>query len=175
MSQQQIAENLERAFSQKGFAEPSVAELKALSGVSMRTLYKYFPSKESMVVGALDYRHQRYLALLEQCAQHSGLDATLAAFDVLGNWMKEHAPKGCLSVNALAAFPDNADINSTVEKYKQQVIDSLTKLSGRDDLSHALFVLHEGTTTAYPILGESAITAAKVAITTLFTTKSTSY
>lgn len=58
MSQQQIAENLERAFSQKGFAEPSVAELKALSGVSMRTLYKYFPSKESMVVGALDYRHQ---------------------------------------------------------------------------------------------------------------------
>lgn len=174
MSQQQIAENLELAFAQKGFAEPSVAELKTLSGVSMRTLYKYFPSKESMVVGALNHRHQRYIALLEECAQQSGLDATLSAFDVLGTWMKEHAPKGCLSVNALAAFPDNADINSTVEKHKQQVIDSLAKLSGRDDLSHALFVLHEGTTTAYPILGESAITAAKVAITALFSTHSTS-
>lgn len=174
MSQQQIAENLELAFAQKGFAEPSVAELKTLSGVSMRTLYKYFPSKESMVVGALNHRHQRYIALLEECAQQSGLDATLSAFDVLGGWMKEHAPKGCLSVNALAAFPDNVEINSTVEQHKQQVIESLAKLSGHEDLSDALFILHEGTTTAYPILGESAITVAKVAITALFSTHSTS-
>ncbi|EDL55185.1 hypothetical protein VSAK1_19674 [Vibrio mediterranei AK1] len=169
MPQQQIAENLERAFAQKGFAEPSVAELKALSGVSMRTLYKYFPSKESMVVGALDYRHQRYLSLLESCHSAPGLAATLSAFDTLSHWMRQNAPKGCLSANALAAFPDNAEIHSAVETYKHAVIQQLAQISGREDLSQALYVLHEGITAAYPILGEAAVSAAKTAVNALFT------
>ncbi|MEF1262780.1 TetR/AcrR family transcriptional regulator, partial [Vibrio harveyi] len=40
MLKEQIAANLEQAFSELGFAEPSVAQLKAACGVSLRTLYK---------------------------------------------------------------------------------------------------------------------------------------
>ena len=64
MLREQIAASLEVAFSQQGFAEPSVAQLKTACGVSLRTLYKHFPSKEAMIVGALEYRHQRYLDFL---------------------------------------------------------------------------------------------------------------
>lgn len=63
-TKKQIASRLEQAFNTRGFAEPSVADLKEAAGVSLRTLYRYFPSKDAMVNWALDYRHARYLAFL---------------------------------------------------------------------------------------------------------------
>ncbi|SNX49546.1 hypothetical protein VTH8203_03194 [Vibrio thalassae] len=123
-----------------------------------------------MVVGALNYRHQRYLLLLESCHDEPGLTATLSAFDTLSHWMKQHAPKGCLSANALAAFPDNTEIHFAVETYKHKVIQHLAQISGREDLSQALYVLHEGITAAYPFLGEAAVSAAKDSVSALFTT-----
>ena len=50
MLKQDIAAALEAAFSQHGFTEPSVATLQKLSGVSLRTLYKHYPSKQSMII-----------------------------------------------------------------------------------------------------------------------------
>ena len=61
---EKIAASLEKAFSQYGFAEPSVPQLKNACEVSLRTLYKYYPSKEAMIVAALEHRHQRYLSFL---------------------------------------------------------------------------------------------------------------
>ncbi|WP_280322004.1 TetR/AcrR family transcriptional regulator [Sulfitobacter faviae] len=38
-----IAAGLERAFATRGFADPSVEDLRDAAGVSLRTLYKYTP------------------------------------------------------------------------------------------------------------------------------------
>ena len=57
-----ISAGLERAFANRGFAEPSVEDLRDAAGVSLRTLYKYTPSRAEMVLAALENRHQRYLA-----------------------------------------------------------------------------------------------------------------
>lgn len=70
MDKDQIAARLEALFSQQGFATPSVPEIKKASGVSMRTLYRHFPSKKAMVIGALNHRHARYLAFLATDARH---------------------------------------------------------------------------------------------------------
>ncbi|WP_367180608.1 TetR family transcriptional regulator [uncultured Ruegeria sp.] len=43
-----------------GFAGPGVEALRAGADVSLRTLYKYFPSREAMVVGALRHRDRVY-------------------------------------------------------------------------------------------------------------------
>ena len=64
MLKEEIAASLELAFSHYGFAEPSVAKLKTACNVSLRTLYKHYPSKEAMIVAALQHRHQRYLTFL---------------------------------------------------------------------------------------------------------------
>ena len=45
-----IAEGLECAFASRGFAEPSVDDLRDSAGVSLRTLYKYMPSRGDMVI-----------------------------------------------------------------------------------------------------------------------------
>ncbi|WP_409439037.1 TetR/AcrR family transcriptional regulator [Psychromonas sp. GE-S-Ul-11] len=161
MLKQQIAARLETAFSQHGFAKPSVAQLKNECEVSLRTLYKYFPSKETMIVAALEYRHQRYLAFLLENAPEPGTQCAVHIFKQLELWMHEYAPHGCLSMNAIAAFPDNSLVTAAVQQHKQDVRIFLGKQSLREESSMALFLLHEGVSSAWPLLGKSAVSAAQ--------------
>ncbi|WP_144208264.1 TetR/AcrR family transcriptional regulator [Shewanella donghaensis] len=167
MFKEQIAASLEEAFSLYGFAEPSVSKLRTACNVSLRTLYKHYPSKEVMIVAALQYRHQRYLSFLLYDAPSCGAAAVLYIFDRLEQWMKEYAPHGCLSMNAIAAFPDNAFIGSAVKQHKIEVEQFLGQQSQRDDLSTALFLLHEGVSSAWPILGHQAVMSARQTLLTL--------
>ena len=59
-----IAAGLKRAFAARGFAEPSVEDLRGAAGVSLRMLCKYVPSRANMVLAALEHRHGRYLSHL---------------------------------------------------------------------------------------------------------------
>lgn len=167
MLKQQIAANLEQTFSELGFAEPSVAQLKDASGVSLRTLYKHYPSKEDMIVAALEHRHQRYLDYLLDGSPESGQAAITHAFNRLGLWMASYAPNGCMSVNAIAAFPEHELIGLVVKNHKENVRQFLGKHSSRQDLATELFLLHEGVSSAWPVLGGDAITSAQHAISTL--------
>ncbi|MGF1712860.1 TetR/AcrR family transcriptional regulator [Vibrio kagoshimensis] len=161
MLKEQLAASLEEAFSRCGFAEPSVAQLKTACNVSLRTLYKYYPSKEAMIVGALEFRHQRYLKFLREDAPKKPEDATLFIFEQLEVWMKEFAPHGCLSMNAIAAFPDNELMNRVVKEHKKEVQQLLGELSQRPDLSVELFLLHEGVSSAWSLVGKTAVISAK--------------
>ena len=104
-AQEHIAARLEEVFWSRGFAEPSVPELRAGAGVSMRTLYRHFPSREAMVLGALEYRHRRYLSYVREGVTSPGLEAAVQLFDKLGGWMRMTAGKECLFRQALAATP----------------------------------------------------------------------
>ena len=167
MLREQIAASLEVASSQQGFAEPSVAQLKTACNVSLRTLYKHFPSKEAMIVGALEHRHNRYLNFLLENVPAGDLESMLDIFNKLQQWMEEHAPHGCMSMNAMAAFPDNEIINQAVTEHKREVKTLLGKQSQRDDLASELFLLHEGVSSAWPVLGEEAVTSAQNMVTKL--------
>lgn len=164
MLKEQIAANLEKAFSEFGFAEPSVAQLKVSCGVSLRTLYKHYPSKEEMIVGALQHRHQRYLKFLLVNSPEPGLSSVQHIFKMLGRWMEEYAPNGCMFINALAAFPENDFISQTVKNHKKNVRDFLGKQSLHEDLATQLFLLHEGVSSAWPVIGDEAIYSAQQTI-----------
>ena len=161
MLSQQIAASLEQAFSKSGFAEPSVAQLRTACNVSLRTLYKHYPSKEAMIVAALEYRHQRYLAFLLNNSPAAGVESVLHIFNKLEQWMQQYAPHGCLSLNAIAAFPDNLLIKKAVTEHKHKVRQFLGQQSQREDLSTTIFLLHEGLSSAWPVLGKRAVTATK--------------
>ncbi|WP_192035773.1 TetR/AcrR family transcriptional regulator [Halomonas sp. YLGW01] len=163
MDRDQIAARLEELFSQQGFATPSVPEIQKASGVSMRTLYRHFPSREAMVIGALDHRHARYLDFLASDTPPPGTDAITELFHRLAQWMASNAPHGCLSMSAFAAFPNNAQVNASVKQHKHDMRRLLATLSGREDLAGELFLLHEGASTAWPTLGEEAIRTAQTA------------
>ncbi|WP_244327933.1 TetR/AcrR family transcriptional regulator [Roseibium sp. RKSG952] len=147
-------------FNSRGFAEPSVPDLKAGAGVSLRTLYRYFPSREDMVIGALDYRHQRYLASLAEDMPKPGIEAAFHVVRQLGVWMSEHSPKGCLFFQAMSAHPESTQITSTVMRHKAEILDFLTEVCGDPQRGQQLFVIHEGITAAWSAQGESALTSA---------------
>jgi len=157
---EQIASKLEQAFNSRGFAEPSVAELQKAAGTTLRTLYRYFPSKEAMVIGALDYRHDRYFSFLAKNEPPPGKDSIIHLFGRLADWMTVHAPNGCLYLNALTAFPGNSDVRDATVQYKSELIQVMAERSGYEDLAGELFLLHEGASAAWPIVGMPAIQSA---------------
>lgn len=158
---QQIAADLERVFSEHGFAEPSVSQIKDACHVSLRTLYKHYPSKELMIIAALDHRHGRYMNYLTEGVVAPGKESVRVMFDNLGRWMQEFAPNGCLSLNALAAFPDNDDIRQAVALYKHDVSRILGERSGRNDLALDLFLLHESASATWSLLGRKGLLRAQ--------------
>ena len=157
----EIAAKLEQAFSHYGFAEPSVSKLQTFCGVSLRTLYKYYPSKDEMIVAALEHRHQRYMALLTKDGSVSGLDAVLRTAQTLEEWMTNDAPHGCMSTLAVASFPDNETISKVVTEHKLAVRDLLAELAQDGEKGDQLYLIHEGISTTWPVLGAQSINIAK--------------
>lgn len=167
-TQNEIAAGLEQVFWSRGFADPSVPDLRAGVGVSMRTLYRYFPSREAMILGALEYRHQRYLAYVQEGAGTPGLAAAEQLFDKLGGWMRATQGKECFFRQALAANPDSASIKATVARHKGELLTFFGFLSGRDQFATTLYMLHEGVTACYGEMGETAVEDAKRQVRLMF-------
>jgi AcrR family transcriptional regulator len=156
-----IASRLEACFVRCGFSEPGVDALREASGVSLRTLYKYFPSREAMVVGALDHRHDRYLSFIEDGAPANGPASIKHLFRRIEDWMAGECGTGCLFLNALAAHPSSGDIRRAVERQKNGTRSLFGRRAGRPELADELFLLHEGATAAWPVLGSKAIRTAQ--------------
>lgn len=116
-TRQRIATELERAFAEAGFAEQGVEALRAEADVSLRTLYKYFPSREAMIVGALEYRDRTYFEWLAG-GPETGVDHVLHPLVRLGDWLSEVANTGCLFLTALSEYPDSAPIAAVVTEHK---------------------------------------------------------
>lgn len=156
-----MAASLEQAFSERGFAEIGVDGLREATQVSLRTLYKYFPSREAMILAALEHRHSRYLThLLDELPSSDG-EALDEMFDRVGTWMAENHPRGCLFQAAVTAYPDNRLIRSILERHKHEVCEGMARATDLSLSSHQLLFLHEGLTQSWPLVGAEAVTVAK--------------
>lgn len=174
-TRQRIAGKLERSFSSLGFAEQGVEALRAGADVSLRTLYKHFPSREAMIIGALEHRDMAYFDWLAG-GPEAGAAHVLHPLVRLGDWLGEVANTGCLFLNAWAEYPDSAAIAAVVRVHKARLADEFRlrlerAAPGRDTghLAETLFLLHEGMTQAARLQGreiayEAAMHAARAAL-----------
>lgn len=163
---QKIARNLDRQFAEMGFATQGVDALRAGADVSLRTLYKYFPSREAMVIGALDYRDAVYLDWIAG-GPENGAGHVLHPIVRLGDWLGQVANTGCLFLNALAAYPDSKTIQGIVNDHKARLrLEFRNRLvqaaphCDADTLADALFLLHEGLTEVARVQGVQRATDA---------------
>ncbi|MFJ6515388.1 TetR/AcrR family transcriptional regulator [Streptomyces sp. NPDC091406] len=152
----------ERLFYDRGIHAVGVDLIAAEAGVTKKTLYDRFGSKEQIVVEYLADRDERWRALL---AEH--LDAAppgprariLAVFDASRAWMGDNGSKGCSMVNAHAEISDPAHpAHSVITGQKRWMLDLFTRLAGEiegvgpegaDRLGRALMLLHEGALVAH--------------------------
>lgn len=159
--QEKIAAGLEEAFARNGFAQTGVDALRDATRVSLRTLYKYCPSREAMILTALERRHRRYLETVFDDLPEAPEAALLAAFDRVGGWMRENAPNGCLFHAAVAAQPESAALRAMLARHKRDCADRFAAAAGLPDRTSELILLHEGLTQCWPLLGDQAVASAR--------------
>lgn len=158
---EKIAAGLERAFASHGFAEPNVDTLREAAGVSLRTLYKYTPSRADMVKAALEHRHQRYMARVMDGLPDDPGEARALLMDRIDAWMQTEAAHGCLFHAAVAADPCNASLRDLLERHKKDVAERAATAAGLAGQEVAMLVILEGLTQSWPLHGDQAVAAAK--------------
>lgn len=156
-----IAAGLERAFVRDGFAKPNIETLRDAAGVSLRTLYRYAPSREEMVLMALEHRHQRYIARAFAGLPEDPVQALGTLFDRIAEWMAEEAAHGCLFHAAVAATPNDARLQAVLARHKTEVAHRVAKAARLPGRTAELALIVEGLMQGWPLLRGDAVVAAR--------------
>ncbi|MFI6374643.1 TetR/AcrR family transcriptional regulator [Streptomyces sp. NPDC050546] len=148
-----------RLFYERGIHAVGVDLIAAEAGVTKKTLYDRFGSKEQIVVEYLADRDERWRAFLGERLDTAGpdpLERVLAVFDASRAWARDSSPKGCSMVNAHAEISDPAHpAHPIITGQKQWMLALFTGLAADiapDEparLARALMLLHEGALVAH--------------------------
>jgi AcrR family transcriptional regulator len=150
----QIVETAFKLFKENGFYATGVDLIIKTANVSKRTLYKYFSTKNELIVAVLEHYHETYKEHLHALLDDEEMDSRdkiSAIFEDAKRWFGNISFHGCLAVNAMGEFSgkDQAIENSCI-CFKRWEIDLLLTLAkdidekNPDQLAHKLFVLLEG-------------------------------
>jgi AcrR family transcriptional regulator len=78
-TREELLQAARELFAQRGYDKVTVAEIAAGAGVSVKTLFQHFRSKEDLLLAELDQTHERLLnALRERETGESPVDALVA-------------------------------------------------------------------------------------------------
>ncbi|SCG72402.1 transcriptional regulator, TetR family [Micromonospora humi] len=141
----QVASEL---FYRRGIHAVGVDTIAAESGLTKRTLYDRFGSKEKLVTVYLQARHEAWWARLEQRIAEARAPRVLAVFDAyLGDPLA--TDRGCAFLNAAGELPVGHPAHRVVRAHKQAVRRRLAELlqgevDDPDATADHLFLLLEG-------------------------------
>ncbi|QSB15403.1 TetR/AcrR family transcriptional regulator [Natronosporangium hydrolyticum] len=138
-------------FYAKGIHAVGVDTIAATAGVTKKTLYDRFGSKDELVAAYLRARDERWRRWLTDATGHGRpAERLLASFDALDQWLREESPRGCSFLNALAELPDPAHpARAVITGQKRWLRDHLQQLAAPAfpqprRLAERLLLLHEG-------------------------------
>ena len=165
-----------------GITGTGVDAIAARAGVTKRTLYQHFGSKDRLVSEALSVRNQRALLNLETNArrrsEETGEPAILALFDVIENALRTKTKAGCAFINASLEInrPGHPVREAALAhlRAREELVRQLLTEAGVDDadLAAQLTLLVDG---AYAVGGSrrnpAAARQAKAAAAALLTTR----
>ncbi|MFD7713728.1 TetR/AcrR family transcriptional regulator [Streptomyces sp. NPDC059786] len=157
-----------RLFYERGIHAVGVDLIAAEAGVTKKTLYDRFGSKDRIVVEYLADRDERWRAFLAgrlHAAPATPRDRILAVFDASRAWARENSSKGCGMVNAHAEISDPAHpAYPLITGQKAWMLALFTDLArdieppaaaedgarrGHTELGRSLMLLHEGALVAH--------------------------
>ncbi|RZT87820.1 TetR family transcriptional regulator [Pseudonocardia sediminis] len=143
-------------FYESGINPVGVASIAETAGVTKKTLYDCFGSKDALVVQYLRSRHRRWWEHLEQRLAETREPRPLALFDAYFDHPELDSSRGCAFLNAAAELAADHPALAIVREHKRAVRGRLGELVGEacpgaatgeaDDLSETLFLLMEGAT-----------------------------
>lgn len=148
-------------FYRQGFHASGVEQLSQVAGVTKKTLYRHFPSKEHLVEAALRLRDAQFMAKM-QAAMEPATDAQrpLAYIDFIAAWAHESDFHGCAFINAAAEYADAGEPPHVLARqHKEQVLAYLEEVCSRAGFrqpvaaGRQLFLIGEGLIVACQVGG----------------------
>ncbi|MEV5881247.1 TetR/AcrR family transcriptional regulator [Streptomyces sp. NPDC052020] len=148
-----ILEAASRLFYEEGIRAIGVEVIAEEAGVTKKTLYDRFGSKDELIVAYLRARDGLWRTTLTQHVNDHGGPAEeklLATFDALRDWLRERNPRGCAFINASVELPEDHPGQEVAFQQKAWLLAYLEQLAaeaGASDpaeLAGRLLILHEG-------------------------------
>jgi AcrR family transcriptional regulator len=142
-------------FYEHGFHAIGLDRILSEVGVTKTTFYNHFESRDDLIIAVLQERDtletQRMLEGIQERAAGDPRAQLLAIFDLLEEWFCESSFKGCMFINAAAAFPDcNDPIHRIASAHSQHLFEVVHRLAieaGADhpeELAHKIMVVLAG-------------------------------
>jgi AcrR family transcriptional regulator len=152
-------------FYREGYRAVGVDAVVAASGVAKTTLYRWFATKDDLVLAVLDSRNDEFWAQWEHAAEkYMGRprEELLAQLKWIARYIGSEDSRGCTFLNAAAEFPDPAHpVRDRVARNKQTLrrrLLSLCMARGVDDaalLADQLVLMIDGAFAGSEALGKN--------------------
>ncbi|WP_432105872.1 TetR/AcrR family transcriptional regulator [Streptomyces sp. bgisy091] len=149
----------EELFYARGITAVGVDLIAEHSGVTKRTLYNQFGSKDHLVAVYLAERDRRWRSLVRATvdAAATPAEAVTAPFEALRTWSRTNL-RGCAFINALAELPDPSHpahrIAANQKLWLLSLFEELAAAAGCPQpttLATQLLTLHEGAVSTRPL------------------------
>jgi len=134
-------------FYAQGFHGTGIDSILARSGVAKMTLYKYFPSKEDLILGVLARRDAEFITWLKgslDLISGNPQDKVSGLFDAYESWFRSPQFHGCLFLNACAEYPDATHpIHQAAASHKRRLYELVLALIGEGGAPHPVLLAQE--------------------------------
>ncbi|MFE3516354.1 TetR/AcrR family transcriptional regulator [Streptomyces sp. NPDC059166] len=149
----------EELFHARGITAVGVDLIAEHSGVTKRTLYNQFGSKDHLVAVYLAERDRRWRSHVRAAADAAGTpaEAVTAPFEALRTWCATSS-RGCAFINALAELPDPSHPGHRIAVHqKLWLLNLFEELAAAAGCAHPatlatqLLTLHEGAVATMPL------------------------
>lgn len=151
----EIVRHAYRIFYEHGFHATGVDRLFEDTGISKRTVYKYFRSKEALISAAVDYYNQKTFQAMGEEIEKRGKtprDKILAIFDIRREILENGDFTGCFAINAKLEYEGkNKEIEAACANFAkgvENVLEQLCAAAGVKNpqpLARQLMILVQGT------------------------------
>lgn len=139
-------------FYEHGFHATGVDQLSASAGVTKRTLYRHFPSKEALIEAVLQTRDEQFVGRMRAFIEVYPVEIRPCAYlDFLAAWGQESDFHGCMFINAAAEYAaTSATPHIQAKAHKTRILEYLKQIcreanvTESDQFALQLFLVGEG-------------------------------
>lgn len=139
---QDIVKQAYDVFYRHGFHATAVDKILSESGISKRTVYKYFRSKEELIAASIAYYQGRMIENLRQEVERRGTtpaEKILVIFDIKREAFEKGDGTGCFALNAKMEYDGkNEDIENACASFVKGLEKLVYKLCAEIDPKTAL-------------------------------------